>query len=159
MNLSGGWEIAWSKDQGMFDLVHEVREVSALNFLSKTHTWAKVGVPVNGVELKGCTWLTVVSRWFRFSRSQLRKNQLTFLLNFKRQSFSRRVGSGRSLIQWSVEKTSAVPGQGNRLWVEPKTFIYTVISYTSNYLPTGEVSSRMIHQAGHYRDSLEDLSD
>ena len=40
----------------MFDLVNEVREVSALNFLSKTHTWAKVGVPVNGVELKGCTW-------------------------------------------------------------------------------------------------------
>ena len=39
---------------------HEVREVSALNFLSKTHTLAKVGVPVNGVELKGCTWLTVV---------------------------------------------------------------------------------------------------
>ena len=44
----------------MFDLVNEVWEVSALNFLSKTHTWAKVGVPVNGVELKGCTWLTVV---------------------------------------------------------------------------------------------------
>ena len=44
-------------------------------------------------------------------------------------------------------------------WLKWRTFIYTVISYTSNYLPTGEVSSRMIHQAGHYRDSLEDLSD